>query len=32
MFKRSIYQKIYKKIKKYQTIVSARHVGPDPDA
>ena len=32
MFKRSIYQKIYKKIKKYQTIVIARHVGPDPDA
>ena len=32
MFKRSIYQKIYKKIKKYYTIVIARHVGPDPDA
>lgn len=32
MFKRSIYQKIYKKIKKYHTIVIARHVGPDPDA
>ena len=28
----SIYKKIYKKIKKYDTIVIARHVGPDPDA
>ncbi|MDD3341496.1 MAG: bifunctional oligoribonuclease/PAP phosphatase NrnA [Bacilli bacterium] len=29
---RSIYKKIYAKIKKYDTIVIARHVGPDPDA
>ncbi len=28
----SIYKKIYKKIKQYDTIVIARHVGPDPDA
>ena len=28
----SIYQKIYKQIKKYDDIVIARHVGPDPDA
>lgn len=28
----SIYKKIYKKIKKYDTIVIARHVGADPDA
>ena len=28
----SIYRKIYQKIKKYDTIVVARHVGPDPDA
>src|SRR5574344_1778904 len=28
----SIYKKIYKKIKKYDTIVIARHIGPDPDA
>ncbi len=27
-----IHKKIYKKIKKYQNIVIARHVGPDPDA
>ena len=27
-----IYKTIYKKIKKYDTIVIARHVGPDPDA
>ena len=26
------YRTIYKKIKKYDTIVIARHVGPDPDA
>lgn len=26
------YKQIYKKIKKYNTIVLARHVGPDPDA
>ena len=28
----NIYKQIYKKIKKYDTIVLARHVGPDPDA
>ena len=28
----SIYKKIYKKIKDYDTIVIARHIGPDPDA
>ena len=27
-----IYKKIYQKIKKYDTIVIARHVGADPDA
>lgn len=27
-----IEKKIYKKIKKYKTIVIARHIGPDPDA
>ncbi len=27
-----LYRQIYKKIKKYNTIVIARHVGPDPDA
>lgn len=27
-----LYKKIYKKIKKYDTIVIARHVGADPDA
>ena len=27
-----IYKKIYNKIKKYDTIVLARHIGPDPDA
>ena len=27
-----IYSKIYKQIKKYDTIVIARHVGADPDA
>ena len=32
MFETSIYQKIYKKIKQYDSIVIARHVGPDPDA
>ncbi len=26
------YRQIYKKIKKYDTIVLARHIGPDPDA
>lgn len=28
----SIHKKIYKKIKQYDTIVIARHIGPDPDA
>lgn len=28
----NIYKKIYKKIKQYDTIVIARHIGPDPDA
>ena len=28
----SIYRQIYKKIKKYDTIVIAHHIGPDPDA
>ena len=28
----SKYRQIYKKIKKYNTIILARHVGPDPDA
>ena len=28
----NIHKKIYKKIKKYNKIVIARHVGPDPDA
>ncbi len=27
-----LYRQIYKKIKKYQTIVLAHHIGPDPDA
>lgn len=27
-----IYKQIYKKIKEYNTIVIARHIGPDPDA
>lgn len=27
-----MYKKIYEKIKKYQKIILARHVGPDPDA
>ncbi|MBR3199375.1 MAG: bifunctional oligoribonuclease/PAP phosphatase NrnA [Bacilli bacterium] len=31
-FKTNIYKKIYDKIKKSNTIVLARHVGPDPDA
>ncbi len=30
--RRAIIKNIYKKIKKYQTIVIARHVSPDPDA
>ena len=29
---RSIFKKIYNTIKKYDTIVIARHIGPDPDA
>lgn len=29
---KSIYKKIYKQIKKYNNIVIARHIGPDPDA
>ncbi len=32
MFSKTIYQKIYHKIKKYDTIVIARHMGADPDA
>lgn len=28
----NIYKNIYKEIKKYDTIVIARHIGPDPDA
>ena len=28
----NIYKRIYKAIKKYNTIVIARHIGPDPDA
>lgn len=30
--KRNIYKKIYRTIKKYNKIVIARHIGPDPDA
>lgn len=30
--KSSIYRQIYKKIKQYDDIVIARHIGPDPDA
>lgn len=29
---KEIFKKIYKEIKKYNTIVIARHIGPDPDA
>lgn len=32
MFLKSRYKKIYSEIKKYDIIVIARHVGPDPDA
>ncbi len=32
LFKKNIYKQIYKKIKKANTIIIARHVGPDPDA
>ena len=28
----NVFKKIYKEIKKYDTIVIARHIGPDPDA
>ena len=28
----NLFKKIYKQIKKYNTIVIARHIGPDPDA
>ena len=28
----TLFKQIYKKIKKYDKIVIARHVGPDPDA
>ena len=28
----SVYKQILKKIKEYDNIVIARHVGPDPDA
>ena len=30
--RRNIYKKIYRTIKKYNKIVIARHIGPDPDA
>ena len=30
--KKNIYKAIYRQIKKYDTIVIARHIGPDPDA
>lgn len=32
MFRKGVYKKIYKMIKEYDTIVIARHIGPDPDA
>ena len=32
MFGRTIYQKIYRKIKQHDTIIIARHIGADPDA
>ena len=32
LFKSNIHKQIYKKIKKAETIIIARHVGPDPDA
>ena len=32
LFKRNIYKQIYKKIKNADTIIIARHIGPDPDA
>lgn len=32
MFESNIYKRIYKEIKKYDSIVIARHIGADPDA
>ena len=32
LFKPNIYKQILKQIKKANTIIIARHVGPDPDA
>ena len=32
MWSNNIYKEIYKKIKKYDVIILARHIGPDPDA
>ena len=32
VIKKPIINKVYKKIKEYDEIVIARHVGPDPDA
>lgn len=32
MLNNTIYKQIFKKIKQYDTIVIARHIGPDPDA
>ena len=32
MMRKDIFKKIYKTIKEYDTIVIARHIGPDPDA
>ena len=32
LFKKNVYKQIYKKIKKANKIIIARHVGPDPDA
>ena len=29
---KNIYREIYKKIKEYDTIVTVRHISPDPDA
>ena len=29
---KKVLKKIYRQIKKYDTIVIARHIGPDPDA
>ena len=30
--RKTVFKKIYRKIKEYNTIVVARHLGPDPDA